>query len=56
MAMFLLLSVKFSVNPWQMLILGFISVAMLLLLSVKFRVNPWQMLMPLLVLNSVSRA
>jgi hypothetical protein len=44
-------SVKFRVNPWQMLllILGFISVSLLLpfllLISVKFRVNPWQMLL-----------
>jgi hypothetical protein len=52
-------SVKFRVNPWQMLLLGSVlpsvffrvfpclSVAMLLLIlpSVKFRVNPWQMLL-----------
>ena len=48
-------SVKFRVNPWQMLLLVLISVANFLLLlilpSVKFRVNPWQML--LLILPSV---
>jgi len=33
----LLPSVKFRVNPWQMLLLG--------LPSVKFRVRPWQMLL-----------
>jgi hypothetical protein len=51
-------SVKFRVNPWQMLLLVLISVANFLLLlilpSVKFRVNPWQML--LLILPSVANS
>jgi hypothetical protein len=53
-------SVKFRVNPWQMLLLVLISVANFLLLlilpSVKFRVSPWQMLLLLFpsVANSAS--
>ena len=53
-------SVKFREIPWQMLLLGFLSVSLLLsfpcnsvaslllllgLISVKFRVNPWQKLL-----------
>ena len=58
MANLLLLSVKFRVNPWQILLLGFLlpSVAKLLLglllLSVKFRVNPWLSFCLVCLINS----
>jgi hypothetical protein len=60
--------VKFREIPWQMLLLGFLSVSLLLsfpcnsvaslllllgLISVKFRVRPWLMLLLLLGLISV---